>query len=156
MFLFLRVSTVRTLFFLHIYVSLHAATLNMSKELFQLVSVKWINSGDFIFLFWSNVMVHDASVLYLFISLCCHCMSSCATMNVCFLAAFFQCHLLPCLQQIQTLIGMVRKEQNFYSRLLTIYFASLKVGFECFWLHVMYHFWYYVLVKMSHNMWSVT
>lgn len=58
--------------------------------------------------------MHDASVLYLFLCLCCRCLSSCATTNVSFLAAFFQCYLLPCLQQTQKVTGMVRKERHLF------------------------------------------
>lgn len=109
-------------FYLCIHLFLHALTLSTSKENPSTYKCK----VDFYQTL--NVMVHGAPVLCLFIGLCRNLhVTSCATTNILLPSCFFQSSLLPCLQQIQKLMGMVRKRAMFMLTCLSIiYFCSSK------------------------------
>lgn len=102
-------------FYLCIHLFLHALTRNISKENPSTYKCK-VNFCQTL-----NVMAHGAPV-------CCNSyVTSCATTNILLPSCFFQSSLLPCLQQIQKLMGMVRKRATFILTCLSIiYFCSSK------------------------------
>lgn len=69
------------------------------------------------------------------------CLFLCNNENL-LLSCFFQLSLLPCLQQIQKLIGRVRKDQHLYCLSIILQKYGLSLGITC-------------LVEMSHNISSV-
>lgn len=122
-----------TCIYLRVLSFLHAVTLNMVKENKTLVNARWNGLADFCKRGRRMVLLFHICwpVLQFVRHLLCynrHLRPSC----------FFQLSLLPCLQQILMVMGMVRTEQRLH---IDVSINTL-VSLECL---------YYVLVNVSHN-----